>query len=69
MKNGVEFVCEDCECGVFAFGADRVPDPPLCATCQWAREHLSDPGERARFRERMSSHPFGTGHEVKGEVA
>jgi hypothetical protein len=43
--NGVEFVCDDCRCGVFAVGTDRVPDPPLCSICQHLREFQPEPHE------------------------
>lgn len=28
-----EFVCCECQASVVSFGADKPPEPPLCATC------------------------------------
>lgn len=50
VSEPVEFECLDCHYHVHAFGVDRAPDPPLCASCAFIREHVTDPAEAAEFR-------------------
>ena len=50
VSEPVEFECLDCSYHVFCFGTPAVPEPPLCASCAFIREHISNPEEAARMR-------------------
>jgi len=51
-SGGYHFICRDCECDIYWFGAD--PVEPVCPTCRWIAEfggNLTE-AEKQEIRER-----------------
>jgi hypothetical protein len=46
----VEFECQDCRNWIVDISASSVPNPPLCMTCAFLNENVSDPAERVMLR-------------------
>jgi len=53
MMDMVEFDCEGCGVHVATFGPEVIPKNHMCATCEWACEHIPDPDEFWEFIKRM----------------
>jgi hypothetical protein len=56
MSEPVEYDCCDCHARVVAFGYERAPEPPRCATCAWIVEFIP-PEEREAVRDRLRPPP------------
>jgi hypothetical protein len=48
-----EFDCEGCGIHVYSIGRDTIPTSQLCSVCEWLCEHVPDPEEMMRLRERL----------------